>query len=886
MDSETNGFGSSIFDGEVSDGNGTRNSVDSIFDPFPDYDERSERESIATECDSANASQGDEKTTENDRGSRVPWEDGDGEGEASGTRETNGSRETSGEAEATPAPELTPTLETSPFPYPTSADPSLNPANFYERIFGQPAPTLASLSAIIAAPLPHAEYRDINNLPVSSSDPNHPFYFNGATETGSGYTAVGLARTIPQLAAFALNLDFTFGSVRDESHPLGWRLFGNFYDNPYTQRLANPESAKERACVEFKTLCDEISRMGEIDRGDSRTAPHTQSSGRTSGEGDKREREPDNASDELKVLKARGSAYCEQLNIEIIGLTSKGELRFMGGEPRHIRSIESAARANYSAWASQIGWPLIEHIEEEEFPEVRNILLVMAGAKLITEGNVLGDGIWRTETKASDGTTEPALVLVNGNAYDLYLPAQQTLLSLPIPRVGQYYLESSGRAWYDRDTLASNLALATDTNWRIAQVKELIELLERWKWKLTCHLMLIAGLILATFSQTIWKWRPQVSISGRSGGGKTSFFKFLNWIFGDLCTIYGDATEAGLRQKHTNNATVTLLDEFDQKRDEKKQRNRQAIMELIRNSGGGVESLRGSAGHKYQDFRLRHIFWLGGIATQVNDEADVNRFLQFELVKPARGEGGKLPYDELAIRALGQRLLACVVACAEQSREMAAKAATIQVANMDIRVGENYAAGMAMLAAVRGLGDDAMFAGISQIVEQMPSEALEQEDDSIHALNQILMKQVQFDGGRRASVADAIDVVRTRSNLNGLDSDEVERTLSAQGIGLSWFTTNEIARNDAIRESGGSQCLVIQLARVSEALHLPIRDRTLRDYLLRLPVSIGGRRRVGKMNLQCVSIGMRWLVENVLGDGDECGDEFDEASEVGKTIPS
>lgn len=242
----------------------TSDSSEFTNDPFPEYDEQEERKSIAFEALFGGSDPSTETQPINTAAEKAPWEDEDEDGsqvaESDSVATTTASPPpTSGRSGAY---HTASTTLNRTFPFPAGADPALNPTTLYQRVFGQPVSSLSSLASIISAPLPHAQHRDINHLPISSDDPDHPFYFNGSIEVGPGYTAVGLARTIPQLAAFALNLDWSYASIKDESHPLGWRIVGNFYDNPRIKRLESPlVERKERACIEFEKLKSEISEM-------------------------------------------------------------------------------------------------------------------------------------------------------------------------------------------------------------------------------------------------------------------------------------------------------------------------------------------------------------------------------------------------------------------------------------------------------------------------------------------------------------------------------------------------------------------------------------------------------------------------------------------------
>lgn len=155
-------------------------------------------------------------------------------------------------------------------------------------------------------------------------------------------------------------------------------------------------------------------------------------------------------------------------------------------------------------------------------------------------------------------------------------------------------------------------------------------------------------------------------------------------------------------------------------------------------------------------------------------------------------------------------------------------------------------------------------------------------DESVKTLNEILKREISIGGDRKISIACAVKTARDRLPVDRVG--DCVRALSRHGIGVSWFTTSELSKNDSLHETkreslrgiGSTQCLVIQPNRVAESLNLEFQRRTrtgreamLRDCLIKLPATIAGRRRVGGANLQCICIGMNWLSETVLLGSDE-----------------
>ena len=75
--------------------------------------------------------------------------------------------------------------------------------------------------------------------------------------------------------------------------------------------------------------------------------------------------------------------------------------------------------------------------------------------------------------------------------------------------------ESGAEPWYDYAKLAHYLAIC-DRDFATAAMNEAIALFDLFSWKHASSAVTITGLVLATWVQSIWDWRPQVAIIGPS----------------------------------------------------------------------------------------------------------------------------------------------------------------------------------------------------------------------------------------------------------------------------------------------------------------------------------------------------------------------------------
>jgi hypothetical protein len=224
-------------------------------------------------------------------------------------------------------------------------------------------------------------------------------------------------------------------------------------------------------------------------------------------------------------------------------------------------------------------------------------------------------------------------------------------------------------------------------------LSRLIGMLKLWNWKHEWDARVVAALVIATFIQTLWRWRPLVSITGPSDSGKTTLFQelllgiFLEW------TIWSDrSTEAGLRQAIAQSAAPVLLDEFD------KYQHRQRVLELFRTSSRGGKVLRGTADQTGQQFGLRHIGWFAGTELGLIWGPDRNRFIQMELRLP-EGRTISLP-GASELGELGRELAAAALWAAPRAKQLADEIKSTVIAGVHGRLIESFSVPAAMFAVM------------------------------------------------------------------------------------------------------------------------------------------------------------------------------------------
>ena len=315
-----------------------------------------------------------------------------------------------------------------------------------------------------------------------------------------------------------------------------------------------------------------------------------------------------------------------------------------------------------------------------------------------------GAGVWQgLDEKGQETET---LVLVGQHEGSRW-NGDRVLRKIISPRADGLVLDfgTVNAEWYDFDQLTQCLELAVDVEWRKDVVTETVALFDRWRWKhQAIDPTLMAGLCLATWVQTIFRWRPLVSVGGESHSGKSLLFEAMGGtdtrkgLFGNLAYKSAKSSAAGILQKIGNTARVILCDEFEAGRERTK------ALEAFRQASRGEQTAKGTAHHRGVDFKLRHIFWVAATETGLEKQPDANRYVQFELLKAEEGkEGGlSLPDDLSYLPTLGTKLLAVAMRGAIEAKRMAYATKDTKVKGVDARMIESYAVPAAMLAVAGG----------------------------------------------------------------------------------------------------------------------------------------------------------------------------------------
>ena len=551
----------------------------------------------------------------------------------------------------------------------------------------------------------------------------------------------------------------------------------------------------------------------------------------------------------------------DSLQIDVLGKTEERQIEAYSSYLRRTVRFSGLARLKYDDLVELFGVPVKQCVlssAQDDVPgmypvvEVRRAIGLLASCRLLSDETKLGLGCWPVEDEA--GRDQQAVVLVNGSEA-MHYDGHVERITHPRHRGHLLSFESGARPWYDYDQLIGLLDQAKDATFRQQVGDDLVNLFGRWRWQGRHDPLIAAGLVLATWVQAVWAWRPRIDVLGASNTGKSMLCGALAGLFRDLVIMTSDTTAAGLRQKICNSARVVIVDEVDAKNRAKVARQRE-ILEMLRSASRGTAALRGTGSGRAIEFTLRHLVWVAGISLSYDDQADRNRAIILNLLPPLREMAGKLRLpspDEL--HDLGQRSLAAALWACQEARKTALALKEQRLDGVDQRLVESYAVPAAMVATLMGMNAGSA-AGLlrSMLADAQTDSPVEADEASLIA--DVLGATVQLET-RRLTVGQAIEHVLNVAT--GDNRDEWRKVLEAGGIKL---------------ELGVSQKIVLQYQLVRRKLLYGTRwgEQSIDQYLRRIDGAEVAIRRVGGSRNRCVVFGLHEFVDRYMGDDSETKD--------------
>lgn len=550
--------------------------------------------------------------------------------------------------------------------------------------------------------------------------------------------------------------------------------------------------------------------------------------------------------------------HCQLLRIDVLGEVD-GKVKVFSHYHGKTEVLGDVGRMSYSRLLQLAGPTVKQRVtrSKEDVPgmmsldDARDAIAGLAGYNQIGEETELGAGCWIPH--ADRDALEPHILAV-GYGEAAAWNGSVALHKIPHPRYRGSLLDfgAGGNPWYQFEHLENWLIKAKDRDWCAEVQNELITLLQRWRWKNKESPLVVAGLILATWVQTVWGWRPQVAITGASKAGKTTLFDLLTGLYGELSVKSSKSSAAGIRQAIASSAKVVLCDEFENSR------HREEFLEMLRASGAGDSIYRGTTGHTARRFGLRHMVWVGAIEVGIKREPDRNRFIMLELLPALDGDRGKLSLPSSSeLRDIGQKALAVAITHAPAARRLAAAIKSTKIAGIDQRLIESYGVPASLLASIEGSGETGaidLLETLTQSIE-VPDGVTGDESDLIYSI----LSSDTTSQRDTYTIAQLIEIVDHK--MSG--ADDAIMALGRCGLKIDRFNSADEGAVD------GEKCLAIAFKSVQEHLFKygsPWVNQNIETILQRIPGAMKARRRVGAQRPIVILIPWSYLKNEHLGD--------------------
>lgn len=466
----------------------------------------------------------------------------------------------------------------------------------------------------------------------------------------------------------------------------------------------------------------------------------------------KRNDDGDRSSNE-QIDTAMERQMCRALQIEVLGETPDGKIKVFSLFHHKAVLISNVSRMTYAQLVQLCGPVAKEKVHKANedidgsyrFNDVLDAISLIAGYRQLEGGVERGAGVWLGQ---ENGCETQTIILVNSRDAARW-NGDKVLRRVQSPRVDGLLLDMSDHTpWYDLKTLGNYMKSASENpGFGEKSVEEAVSLFDRWRWKHQARdPKLMAGLVMASWMQSLWLFRPLVSLTGESHSGKSTLMTCLggtdddgHGIFGHLALSIARTSEAGMRQLIANSSRILMIDEFE------KGREREEILKTLRTSTRGQQIARGSVGGKPCKFGLKHVAWVAATEAGAVAQADRNRYISFELLTAEKGKENQLRlpgYKEL--NSLGQRLLATALVYALEARELQQELEQVKH-SIDPRIIACYSVPSAILAKACGLPSQGAVDLLGYLLETADRDVHSQSDTE-DLLGDILGGQVPCGG--------------------------------------------------------------------------------------------------------------------------------------------
>lgn len=525
--------------------------------------------------------------------------------------------------------------------------------------------------------------------------------------------------------------------------------------------------------------------------------------------------------------------HLELLEIEVMFEDEDGRVKIYSKHLRKTSTIRNVGKMTESEIIQYCGPPaqmvLTKDVQDEStemsVDDARKAIALEASKLRHSQLNECGQGIWMG--RDLEGEPTGSIILVGAGEAARY-NGDQKLREILVPRIDGLVLDMSSRnEWYEFDRLNELISKAQDPNWRKGVLEKGFNFFGGWRWQHPHGHEIATAMCVASWIQSCWTWRPQMAIVGESNSGKSYFFQALEKMFQGLVLAVSKPTEAGVRQEVGISSQLLLVDEFEH------DRNRAKVLELIRTSSRGTTVARGTPGGKSIRFGLKHIAWVAAIEAGIEKQADVNRFIQLELLRARKEDAGKLQLPSAAwLHELGQEMLAVAIVIAAKAAELASQGKETKIGRVDQRLVESFAVPAAVMASSIG-NDEAVRPLLERFVSFLDEDEQEPITDHEALLQEILNSQVTWKGETySASQILSCESLRNDPHISSrLDSCGLK--MNSDG---SLLIYHKMVSKNLNRDLQGRFDLILQ--RIQGARKVRARIAGTRPYLIEVPREI------------------------------------------------
>jgi len=480
---------------------------------------------------------------------------------------------------------------------------------------------------------------------------------------------------------------------------------------------------------------------------------------------------------ERKILSDIGLVHCCETDTEAVEVFSSAYRKFS--------LIRDPGKLTYSRLLQICGPMAAKCVAENSFDgegkshslsSVKNAISLIAGAG--KRGNEkLGQGIWRLADK---------IVMVNGDHIAIY-DGKNLTQELSAVHGDHVFELGSCDEWFDFDQV-NGWIQQPNRDWILDGLTELCGILKQWCFKIpdkdedpAICADILASLIVASWIQSFWQFRPMTFLLGESNCGKSTFIQLLigdesdpldNGLMGHLAIHSADQSAAGIRQGVERSSRPVIVDELE------KSQHRKDILRLFRSASRGSQSIRGSASQTGAvTTKVAFMAWAASTESGISDQADRNRWIMIDMIKPANNRMGKLRLPDMTtLDTLRNKLIAAAVVIGNEARGMVETLMARRPDHIDHRICQIFSVPAAVLACMAGMPHDTAVESFARMLKVFDIEGLERDQDS--ALDVILTSKIKAHGTDR-SLLSLIEQTQSQNRDGSIQNEEL---LAAHGV--------------------------------------------------------------------------------------------------------